>query len=142
MTTDKTTSKQTPSIKDFEQWDERKEAAALADVGRAFQVKHLIKGDEYWVLVPHGRIYKLPLALSLKDFEDISNADTDAQSVETVKKIIKTFAGEDQAKEIESEPIQVMMNILNDYGALVSKSQGADLGKSSISPEPPGGTKK
>ncbi len=43
------------------------------------------------------------------------------------------FAGEDAAKELAKEPEMVPFNILNDYGEVLAKIQGVELGKSSAS---------
>ena len=58
-----------PSIAEFEDWDETKETEALAEVAKQIKVRHIIKDNEYWALAPGGTVYKLPLYLSIADFE-------------------------------------------------------------------------
>lgn len=126
-----TTAKEwTPTPADFDDWDETKEKEALAIVAENTKVRHIIKNSEYWALAPGGAIYKLPLYLSISDFEKLSAAETDAESIEQVKLILTAFAGEEQARKLEHEPHQVAINLLMDYGATLAKTQGADLGKS------------
>lgn len=121
-----------PSVEEFDHWDDKAEEAALEEAAHGFTVKHVIKGGCFWGLAPAGMVYKLPLALSIDDFDRISNSSTDSESVEGLKSLLATFApGQD--KELAREPIQVVMNLLSEYGSVISKSQGADLGKSPAS---------
>ena len=97
-------------------------------------MRHIIKGDVYWALVPGGRTYKLPLSMSIDDFTRLSNTSDDTESVEQLKRILSAFAGDKQAKALNGEPVQVVFNLLSDYGDAVVRSQGASLGKSNGSP--------
>ena len=124
-----------PSIAEFEDWDETREAEALAEVAKQVRVRHIIKDNEYWALAPGGTVYKLPLYLSIADFEALSGASTDTDSLEQVKRILTVFAGDEQAKQLEREPMQVAFNLIQDYGETLAKSQGVELGKSSTSAE-------
>lgn len=121
---------ETPSIEEFNQWNDELERQALETQAKNFKVLHVIKDNAYWALTPSGSIYKLPMAMSITDYERLSNADTDTEGIEQLKHIIETFAGKNQAGKLEREPVQVVMNILNDYGAVIARSQGASLGKS------------
>ena len=80
-----------PSIAEFEDWDEIREAEALAEVANQVKVRHIIKNNEYWALTPGGTVYKLPLYLSIADFEALSNTQTDTESLEQVKRILTVF---------------------------------------------------
>ena len=132
MATRRTTKPDTPTAAEFEQWDDEREAQALQTAAQSFTVKHIIKNECFWGLAPKGKIYKLPLALSIDDFDRISNSTNDSESIEGLKRLLSTFApGQETA--LAKEPIQVVMNLLTEYGAVISKSQGADLGKSQAS---------
>ena len=124
-----------PSIAEFEDWDEIREAEALAEVANQVKVRHIIKNNEYWALTPGGTVYKLPLYLSIADFEALSGASTDTDSLDQVKRILTVFAGDEQAKQLEREPMQVAFNLIQDYGETLAKSQGVELGKSQTSAE-------
>ena len=124
-----------PSIAEFEDWDETREAEALAEVANQVKVRHIIKNNEYWALTPGGTVYKLPLYLSIADFEALSNTQTDTESLEQVKRILTVFAGDEQAERLEHEPMQVAFNLIQDYGETLAKSQGVELGKSPTSAE-------
>lgn len=124
-----------PSIAEFDDWDETKETEALAEVANQVKVRHIIKNNEYWALAPGGTVYKLPLYLSIADFEALSNTQTDTESLDQVKRILTVFAGDEQAKQLEREPMQVAFNLIQDYGETLSKSQGVELGKSPTSAE-------
>ena len=124
-----------PSIAEFEDWDETREAEALAEVANRVKVRHIIKNNEYWALVPGGTVYKLPLYLSIADFEALSGASTDTDSLDQVKRILTVFAGDEQAKQLEGEPMQVAFNLIQDYGETLAKSQSVELGKSPTSAE-------
>ena len=124
-----------PSIAEFEDWDETREAEALAEVANQIKVRHIIKDNEYWALAPGGTVYKLPLYLSIADFEALSGASTDTDSLDQVKRILTVFAGDEQAKQLEREPMQVAFNLIQDYGETLAKSQGVELGKSQTSAE-------
>lgn len=122
-----------PSAADFEAWTQEDEDKALETVAAQMDVKHLIKDGSVWFLAPHGHIYKLPLALSIDDFVKLSDIKSDVEQIQTLKDMLTAFAGEDAAKELAKEPVMVPMNILNAYGEIIAKVQGADLGKSSAS---------
>lgn len=122
-----------PSAADFDAWTQEDEDKALETVAAQMDVKHLIKDGSVWFLAPHGHIYKLPLALSIDDFVKLSDIKSDVEQIQTLKDMLTAFAGEDAAKELAKEPVMVPMNILNAYGEIIAKVQGADLGKSSAS---------
>ncbi|GAA6121894.1 hypothetical protein BPY_00020 [Bifidobacterium psychraerophilum] len=128
-TTKKTTS---PTVADFEEWNDELEEQALIAASKGFAVRHVLKDGCFWGLAPNGKIYKLPLALSIDDFERISNSATDSESIDGLKRLLTTFAP-GQEKDLSREPIQVVMNLLTEYGSVIAKSQGADLGKSQAS---------
>lgn len=122
-----------PSAADFDAWTQEDEDKALEAVATQMDVKHLIKDGSVWFLAPHGHIYKLPLALSIDDFVKLSDIKSDVEQIQTLKDMLAAFAGEEAAKELAKEPVMVPMNILNAYGEIIAKVQGADLGKSSAS---------
>lgn len=122
-----------PSAADFDAWTAEDEEKALEASAEQMKVKHLIKDGSVWFLAPHGHIYKLPLALSIDDFVKLSDIKSDVEQIQTLKDMLTAFAGEDAAKELAKEPVMVPMNILNAYGEIIAKVQGADLGKSSDS---------
>ena len=122
-----------PSAADFDAWTADDEEKALEASAEKMKVKHLIKDGSVWFLAPHGHIYKLPLNLSIDDFVRLSDLQSNTEQIQTLKDILAAFAGEDAAKELAKEPAMVPFNILNDYGEIIAKMQGADLGKSSAS---------
>lgn len=122
-----------PAAADFDAWTQEDEDKALEAVAVQMDVKHLIKDGSVWFLAPHGHIYKLPLALSIDDFVKLSDIKSDVEQIQTLKDMLTAFAGEDAAKELAKEPAMVPFNILNDYGEVLAKIQGVELGKSSAS---------
>lgn len=122
-----------PSAADFESWTQEDEDKALEVAAEQMKVKHLIKDGSIWFLAPHGNIYKLPLALSIDDFARLSDLQSDTEQIQALKDMLTAFAGEDVARQLAKEPVMVPMNILNAYGEIIAKVQGADLGKSSAS---------
>lgn len=122
-----------PCAADFEAWTQEDEENALEASAERMKVKHLIKDDSVWFLAPHGHIYKLPLNLSIDDFVRLSDLQSNTEQIQTLKDILAAFAGEDAAKGLAKEPAMVPFNILNDYGELLAKIQGVELGKSSAS---------
>lgn len=125
-----TTKAWTPTTADFDAWDDKAETAAIAETSKKTTIRHIIKNGEYWALVPSGGIYKLPLFLSIADFEALSTAGDDVESIDQIKRILTVFAGEQQARKLEREPMQVAFNLLQDYGATLTRTQGVELGKS------------
>lgn len=123
-----------PTVEDFDQWTEKNDEEAFPSIAQNYKVRHIIKGDVYWALVPGGRTYKLPLSMSIDDFTRLSNTSDDTESVEQLKRILSAFAGDKQAKALNGEPVQVVFNLLSDYGDAVVRAQGASLGKSNGSP--------
>jgi hypothetical protein len=129
--TEKTTREETPTPEEFDQWTEQDDRAALAAIADTMKVRHIIKNDCVWFLAPHGHLYKLPLTISINDFEQLSSAQDDAESAQSLKRILREFAGEEYASQLANEPVQVTINILAEYGTLITKAQGVDdLGKS------------
>lgn len=122
-----------PSAADFDAWTADDEDKALEAAAEQMKVKHLIKDGSVWFLAPHGHIYKLPLNLSIDDFVRLSDLQPNTEQIQTLKDILAAFAGEDAAKELAKEPSMVPFNILNDYGEVLAKIQGVELGKSSAS---------
>lgn len=122
-----------PCAADFESWTQEDEDKALEAAAEQMKVKHLIKDGSVWFLAPHDHIYKLPLALSIDDFARLSDLQSDTEQIQALKDILAAFAGEDAAKELAKEPVMVPFNILNDYGDVLAKIQGVELGKSSAS---------
>ena len=122
-----------PSAADFDAWTAEDEEKVLEASAEQMKVKHLIKDGSVWFLAPHGNIYKLPLNLSIDDFVRLSDIKSDVEQIQTLKDMLTAFAGEEAAKELAKEPVMVPMNILNAYGEIIAKVQGADLGKSSAS---------
>ncbi|KFI65892.1 hypothetical protein [Bifidobacterium cuniculi] len=129
--TDKTVA---PTLDDFDNWGEEDDAKAYAAIAGNFRVKHVIKGDTWWALTPAGNIYRLPLALSYKSFQKLSELEDVGDQLDTVTDLLETFAGKDQAARIETEPVQVVINLVTDYGAAIADAQGASVGKSADSP--------
>lgn len=122
-----------PCAADFESWTQEDEDKALEAAAEQMKVKHLIKDGSVWFLAPHDHIYKLPLALSIDDFARLSDLQSDTEQIQALKDILTSFAGKDAVRQLAKEPVMVPMNILTDYGEIISKMQGADLGKSSAS---------
>lgn len=122
-----------PSAADFDAWTQADEEKALEASAEQMKVKHLIKDGSVWFLAPHGHIYKLPLNLSIDDFVRLSDLQSNTEQIQALRDILAAFAGEDAAKELAKEPAMVPLNILNDYGDVLAKIQGVDLGKSSAS---------
>ena len=44
--------------------------------------------------------------------------------------MLSAFAGDKQAEQLNGEPVQVVFNLLSDYGDAVVRAQGTSLGKS------------
>lgn len=124
-----------PTAADFDAWTSEDEEKALEATAAKMKVKHLIKGESVWFLAPHGHIYKLPVALSIDDFTRLSDLRSDTEQIQALKDMLTAFAGDEAAGQLAKEPVMVPLNILSDYGEIIAKIQGADLGKSTISSE-------
>lgn len=72
----------TPTLEDFENWTDDDEQSALDAIASRMKIRHIIKNDEYWALAPGGVIYKLPMFLSIHDFEALSSAADDSESID------------------------------------------------------------
>ena len=64
--------------------------------------------------------------LSIHDFEALSSAADDSESIEQIKRILTQFAGEEQAKKLEDGPTQIAFSLLQDYGATLMKTQASN----------------
>lgn len=121
-----------PTLADFNNWTAADDDAAIRQAATSFDVKHVIKNNQYWALAPGGRIYKLPLALSLDDYGRFMNAKNDMESIDGLRDMLNTFSPT-QGEQIATEPIQVLQNLLSDYAAIIVKTQGVSLGESKTS---------
>ncbi|MDK6445723.1 hypothetical protein QP104_07325 [Alloscardovia omnicolens] len=117
----------------FNNWTSQDEENALKQAKASTTIKHIIKNNEFWALAPGGKVYKLPINLSIADFTKLSEAQKDTDQFRVFKAILEAFAGVEQAHELEHEPFIVVSNILSDYGETLAKIQGTDLGKSQTS---------
>lgn len=124
-----------PTAADFDAWTSEDEEKALEATAAKMKVKHLIKDGSVWFLAPHGHIYKLPVALSIDDFVRLSDLRSDTEQIQALKDMLTAFAGDEVAGQLAKEPVMVPLGILSDYGEIIAKIQGADLGKSTISSE-------
>lgn len=122
-----------PTVEEFDAWTVEDEAKVLREFAESMKVKYIIKGDGVWFLAPQGHVYKLPLALSIDDFVRLSDLQSNGEQIQTLRGILEAFAGEDAAKELSKEPAMVPFNILNEYGEVLARVQGVELGKSSTS---------
>lgn len=122
-----------PTAADFDAWTSEDEEKTLEATAAKMKVKHLIKDGSVWFLAPHGHIYKLPVALSIDDFVRLSDLRSDTEQIQALKDMLTAFAGDEAAGQLAKEPVMVPLNILSDYGEIIAKIQGADLGKSTIS---------
>lgn len=123
-----------PTVEEFDTWDEEKETEALAKTARQYCVRHIIKGDSVWFLVPGGHVYHLPLNLSIDDFLALEESVSDSDQIKAVAGILESFAGKNEADRLRKEPMLVTLNLIGDYGETFAKIQGAPLGKSADSP--------
>lgn len=118
-----------PSVDEFMAWTDQDETAAIEAARESYTVRHVMKNGEYWALLPGGRVYKLPLALSIDDFDRLGNAANDTESIQALRVLLETFGGREQATLLAKEPVQAVMNMLTDYGDVIARTQGASLGK-------------
>lgn len=118
-----------PSAEDFDTWDPVHENEAIEKVAKGFKVKYLIDADDaaFFALTPSGGVYRLPLGISVSDFDALMNLD-DGDSVAALKGILDAFGGGD-AKKLEAEPLATIADMLSAYGRVIAKVQGAGLGE-------------
>lgn len=118
-----------PTVEDFDAWDQEHEDKAIEKVAMGFRVKYLIDADDavFFALTPSGGVYRLPLGISVSDFDALMNLE-DGDSVAALKGILAAFGGGD-AKRIEAEPIATIADMLAAYGKVVAKVQGVGLGE-------------
>lgn len=117
----------------FDTWTEHDEVQAIHNIQKSNSVRHIIKDGQFWALTPSKKIYKLPIELTIADFTKLSTATDDVDQFRQLKAILTAFAGEEQASQLEHEPILVAFAILQEYGETIAKMQGVDLGKSQAS---------
>ena len=118
-----------PSVDEFMSWSDQDETDAIKAARESYTVRHVLKNGEYWALLPGGHVYKLPLALSIDDFDRLGNAATDTESIQALRVLLETFGGREQAALLAKDPVQAVMNMLTDYGDVIARTQGASLGK-------------
>lgn len=122
-----------PTDEDFESWDDDRDERAFAELSRSFAVRHAIGDRHYFAKTPRGKVYKMPLGISIATFEALTAADDDADSIGAFKAFLAEIAP-GQADEIEREPIQTVVSLMTDYMACVARAQGTTLGESAASP--------
>ena len=117
-----------PTPADFDAYDEEAEQAAIAVAVSEFKVKGMIRGRNFWALCPDGHTYRLPLGLSVNDFQGLTG--TEDASIGTLRDLLKRL-NPDKTDQILDEPVIVLGNMLAEYGDAIARLQGVDLGKSS-----------
>lgn len=125
-----------PTREDFDAWTAEADAEAVRRVAGSYEVRSIISPDyetegggiepSLFVLAPSGHIYRFPLAVSIRQFDALSRVGND--SVAALKAILKATAPAD-AEAIESEPVQVVNNIMTAYGQAVERTQGVTPGE-------------
>lgn len=116
-----------PTAEEFANWSEADDEQAIKQTVEQYKPKHVIKNGEYWALV-NGETFKLPLDLNVNDFQTLMQVD-DTGTIDALENIVNAFAGETEAKRINKLPVVSVGLLLNDYAAVLSKVQGAELGK-------------
>lgn len=116
-----------PTAEEFEAWDESMLEEAVKEAAEAFKVKWMVKGMGFYAQLPSGKVYRLPLGISAATFEELANVD-DSQAVEVFRSLFRAFAPK-RVEDLENEPIQSVMGMMERYGEAVALVQGASLGE-------------
>lgn len=116
-----------PTDEDFESWSDERESESVREAAGMFKTKYVVGGGTFFAKAPSGSVYRLPLGISIDQFEALSSED-DVESVSALKAIVETFAPDD-AEKLAGEPILVLGDMLSKYGSVVAKVQGASLGE-------------
>ena len=94
------TSQQIPSDIDFDNWDDKKEEAALKEIAAAAKCKYAIGDQHFYGRFPDGTVLSMPLDISLEDVNEISQDDV---------------ASADQVETFISQPTPSMIDMANKY---------------------------
>lgn len=117
----------TPTIEDFDSFTEEDYERALLGVKDAFRVKTMIKGSTFYCLMPSGGCYAVPLGISVRQFEKLSQLD-DSDAISYFRGIVGAFAP-GKADKLADEPLQSVLAMLEAFAQAVSEVQGASLGE-------------
>lgn len=127
MTNDSTT------IEEFDQWNDDLEDKAIEEFASRLDVKHIIKDGEYVALLPGGTMLRLPLALKVSDFTALASAGGGNEGLDMLRGLMSELSGGASDRIFDTMPLQTLLSLSADYGAVLAKTQNATLGKYSLS---------
>ena len=107
------TSQQIPSDIDFDNWDDKKEEAALKEIAAAAKCKYAIGYQHFYGRFPDGTVLSMPLDISLEDVNEISQDDV--ASVDQFIRLLEKITGPDQVETFISQPTPSMIDMANKY---------------------------
>lgn len=116
-----------PTDEDFDAWDEASDEEAFAALAESFRVRHVIGDSHYFGKAPSGAVYRMPLGISIATFEALTSEDN-VDSIDATKGLLEEFAP-GQVSQLEHEPIQIVMSLIQDYMSCVARAQGVSLGE-------------
>lgn len=116
-----------PTEEDFDAWDDASDEEAFAALAESFRVRHVIGDSHYFGKAPSGAVYRMPLGISIATFEALTSEDN-VDSIDATKGLLEEFAP-GQVSQLEHEPIQVVMSLIQDYMSCVARAQGVRLGE-------------
>ncbi|APZ81753.1 hypothetical protein NCPPB3778_13 [Rathayibacter phage NCPPB3778] len=103
---------------DFDNWTEEDDDKALKSLTT---VQHVIAGDKFIGRFSDGTIVKLPLNFSLETAKELDSLGED--SIAKFQRLLKLFAGEETAEELEKRPLVAVAILTEKYFRAVNRSQ-------------------
>ena len=88
-------------------------------------VGHIIEGDTYIAKTRSGKIVKLSLSITMRDYDALSGATTQ-DGIALMEKMAQRAHSKTSIQDL---PIQTITALVDDYSKALDKSLGAGLGK-------------
>lgn len=109
--------------------DSYDEDAALQEVSSTLTPRVIVIEGKAVAKFPDGRIYRLPLAMSIDDADELSAIEGD-DPVEQIRKLFGRLCGEKESASLMSEPFLSVSAFAKRYFELFEKVNSATLGES------------
>jgi hypothetical protein len=113
---------------DFDSWTEEDEAAAIQEMAKTMGIRYIISEGRFFVArFPDGHIIKVPVAVSLDDFEALP--DDSEGPVKQVQALLGFFGQEEDQEYLAGQNFPTVIDFASKYFDVFKRIAGASVGE-------------
>lgn len=113
---------------EFDAWTPEQEEAAIQEMAKAAAIRYIVSEHRFFVAkFPDGHVMKVPLSISLDDFETLP--DDDAGPVKQVEALLGLFGQEDDQRYLAGQSFPTVIDFAAKYFAVFQRVAGASVGE-------------